>query len=438
MSVRRGSLFMTGSQLVSVGASAGSRRTSGALQAMPGPPDPATPGAWLARADELSAQGRWVEAAQAAEEASQGYPYGSDAWASILLRYCAQLRQQASDDRGARAAIRRVETAYREFGKDPDPPIQTLIDNQLGWLYDEQYGDFAGAEQRFRHLLPEAREAAERRAEIDAHHFCLRTLTEQVMTAGDAWLAASPRRSVPTSLTERLQASLRTDGEAIIALDGENPHQYYRRFVAAALLCDRTALSELRRKERFFAEHGLAHLVALAQARCAVSEGEWPLAIGHASRSQEGYRGVRFPQGIALATAVEAHARLMNGIRNTAAAKQCLDEWILVMLLHPYPTHALWLLATEQLAEARRRLAALDPRALREYEPRGMLDDRVARREGVFQALKYVDVEQVYRPASHLRRFFRPSETAHRSGQWLGEARARPAPGSYDPLDHAV
>lgn len=348
----------------------------------------------------------WLPAEQAALEARSLCAYGSEEWAVITLRGCAQMRQQAGDAFGAEEYVTEVEHACLNETHRSNPRIRALLLSQRAWLADEQYGAFAEAHTLFGQSLALAVTADDRQMQLDNHHLRARAQVAAAMTRAGTWLAAAPKRSVAVELRRQLQEVVQTDfqreGElhhAISADRPENPYRHLHRFHVAALLGERDALHQLRIAEPDLRETGSVHLLHLGLARSAASEGEWDAATLAARRAYDGFCRTHFPQGIACAAVVEAHARLRKGLGNPAAALQCLDLWALALLLHPYPRHPLWRLAQEGLIST---LWRANPRwtdgYFRDFDHRA-----VSEQAGIFEAFKYVEAQLFPRPTAHLR-----------------------------------
>lgn len=344
-----------------------------------------TPEELMAESYSLNRQGQWLAAATKALQASELGPYGSEEWAEPKL-HAAMMFQQASRDQDALEQIGAVEASLNEVDH-PSPHVQAGILNHRGWVVDELHGDFSQALALFDYSIPYAQEAAESDLLRNGLHFRLRALSEQTMTEGDAWLEAYPQRRVRPDVLDRLEVSLNDDWPETLEPGQPNFHDHLRRFIVEACLRRSDALDRLRAHAHLFRDGGAPYLVDLAEARVAASEKHWKEAVMKARSGLEGYRRIRFPQGMALAAAVEANARFKGGSVLTTAEKafECLDLWILAMTLHWFPSHALTQAAFAGYIDTLKKLRFQQPWADTYLSPD--LEHRVRGREGVFQML---------------------------------------------------
>ncbi len=358
----------------------------------------------LAAAELANAQGHWREAEAYALAARARHPIGSQQWALITLTLCSQMCQQAGDIEGALHHIADVEAQCRdpEQGCIPDPLIRSWTCNQRGWIIDEQFGELTRARGLFEQAakaLPTdliSEDPLGQRIAATTHHFILRTLSEEAMTQAGAWLPAHGRHLSP-SLRQALERSL---GQDWSHEDPSNPHAYHRRFIVDALLEDRYCLTTLLKHEGLFRQLDCLHLLDISRARLEVSNGEWDLAIDSARAAAQGYAlRSHFPQGVALAAALEAYALQQRGLTRPQDWHNCLDCWMLTVLLHPYETHPLWRVAATNLY----RLYSQEHKAHWMQTYISDLPGRVESRDGAFGILQNLDLIYAGNPSSEFR-----------------------------------
>jgi len=330
----------------------------------------------------------WLEVEKRGLAIRAKFREGSEEWAEVTLRRCAQMRQQANDARRAQDYIREVEQRYVQEIERSNPLIMALIYSQRGWLATEQYGHFEQAYAFFTRTLQEALEAGDRETQSTAHHFRVRSLSELAMLEGGAWLEARPTRTLSYQRLQSLHKSLREDWSALNNFDAENPHHHNRRFIVNALIQPQEALRDIPNLIRVAKQAGSEFVATLSLARWHLSNEEWDLADHLADEALQGYFRVAYPQGMALAAALRAKALFKNGLRTKEDCYLDLDLWILALLLHPYASHPLWRIARTGLDKTVQHVANLQPSWLHAYY--NEVDLRVGNKEGVFQVFKHV------------------------------------------------
>ncbi len=351
--------------------------------------EPLTWTSLMADSYRLNLGGYWIDAADKAIQASELSRYGSDEWSEAKLR-AALLFEQASRDRDALKQIQAVEESLKEI-EHPSPQVQARILNHRGWVLDEQYGRFVETLDLVDRSLPHAQEAGDPDLMRTDYHFRVRALSEQAMTEGDAWLEASPQQRIRPDITNRLEASLVRDWPASLQPGQPNPHDHLRRFMAEACLRRRDALVRLHDHQELFKSTGVLYLMDLAEAQVAATERQWKRAMTGARSGFEGYCQVHFPHGMALAAATEANAILKSGSVLTAKSRvfECLDLWILAMILHPYSTHPQMQAAYRGFQNTLKKVRYGEPAWADDYVSPD-LERRVREREDLFQSLAYV------------------------------------------------
>jgi transcriptional regulator with XRE-family HTH domain len=301
----------------------------------------------VSEAATLNAQGRWSQARDTGLRAAALQPEGSREWALLTLYWGSQMSQQAGDIQDAYRHIAAVRDACIVGRDHPDPLLESLVANQAGWIADEQEGDLEKAkrlfEESFRSLNPEmmADDPVARTISSTNHHFPLRIHSEEAMTQAGSWIAL-PRQPLPNDIRLSLERSIKEHG---IHGDPENPHYYHRNFIVESLLGQRDAFSNLLsadKKTSIFRKRHCSHLIHLSEAKIDLLEGDWNEAIAKAAAARSAYGHIRFPQGIALCSAIEGYAIARRRLANSEEYEAALDRLMLALILHDYETHPLW------------------------------------------------------------------------------------------------
>lgn len=351
---------------------------------IPKRPDKA-PEELLREASQLLLQGRWIQANEKGLAARVQYSEGSEAWAEITLRYCAQARQQAGDVIGAKAYLQEVEQRYLPGTDRLNLQIVALLHSLHGWLATEQLGLYTSAYDQFTQALQESLRAGDQEIESTAHHFRLRVLSEIAMTEGGAWLRALPTQALSANRLRTLQQALQEDWTTSRE---HNIHGYNRRFIVNTLLYPGQAQQAIPELLDMGKQTNSEHHTALSLAKWHLSNEAWEQARDLAEQALQGYCRAAYPCGIALAASIRAAALYKLGLRTQAACHLCLDYWVLTLLLHPYDSHPLFRIASFGLEQTVQHTKEQEPSWVSAYFE--ALDVRRWRKEGVFEALKYV------------------------------------------------
>jgi transcriptional regulator with XRE-family HTH domain len=385
-----------------------------------------------AEAENHLFKGEWPKAADKALQLAARHPRGSRERAVPALYLAALAYEQAGAVAHTEEVIRTIE---REDGEadHPDLAVRALAANRRGWLYVEHYGLFEPGIELLTNSLHAAKccdaGLAYRpdsghlplplKLQVGTHHWLLIAHTHKAMAEARSYLSAYPgRRRVPSLTTLAvLQQSLEEDWSSWIGSDEENPAQYYRKFEADALLNPQQAWSNwqasVRDHSSAFKDSDADHLLNLVEARRFLVHTEWAEdnlaeAMAKASAARLGYCRARFPPGISLCSAIEARAQFQRGLDRilkkedkVAAHTKCLDRLVLAIVLQHFKMHPLWGEAAGLIyAVCRSASSSFGDDWLREYK--ADLPDRIAQCDGIFDALKNLNLTLSVEPVGEL------------------------------------
>lgn len=341
----------------------------------------------------IQERGLWLEAERKALEVRALFPETRYEWADITLRHAAYLRQQAGDITGAYAHMETVQERYISRIEKPHPQIIAHLHCRRGWIDDEQYGKFAEAYKAFSLAIPQAVEVGDRDIEGTARHFRFRALVEMATAEGGTWLGVRPNRSLSSQRLKMLAQSFSEDWTIAQQYTPESPHHSYYRFMMYALLRPQEAQKEISHMMSISQQKGMERFLKLHLARWQLSNQEWEVANAFAQEAAFGFRQASFPYGVAFASALQAKALFQGGLQTKRDLFFCADLWVLVLLLHPYDTHPLFQIARSGLHQVLSEITTRSALWFQAYTQD--LSIRIAKKEGVFEALRSILVPRV-------------------------------------------